>query len=94
MIHTKYQYSGGEDTVVNEEIELLKSKGIIVDLLYFNNVSHSLLKLLQLPFNLASYNITKKKLNEFRPDIVHIHNLHFGASPSIIYAIKNIEFHL
>lgn len=94
VIHTNYQYKGGEDTVVDEEIQLLQSAGTQVELLAFNNDKNSLLKLIQLPFNLQSYLKTKKKLAAFKPDIVHIHNLHFGASASVIYAIKksNIPF--
>ena len=83
-----YKYRGGEDTVVNEEMKLLKSNGIDVELLEFSNEKKSLLKLLQLPFNLSSYLKTYRKLKIFPADIVHIHNLHFGASPSVIYAIK------
>ncbi len=88
VIHTSYKYKGGEDTVVAEEIKLLQNAGVQVELLEFNNYENALLKLLQLPFNLQSYFTTKKKLADFEPDIVHIHNLHFGGSASIIYAIK------
>lgn len=88
VIHTQYQYKGGEDTVVSEEIKLLQTAGIEVELLAFDNHKNALLKLLQLPFNLQSYFKTKSKLASFRPDIVHIHNLHFGGSASVIYAIK------
>lgn len=88
VIHTSYKYKGGEDTVVAEEIKLLQNAGMQVKLLEFNNYENALLKLLQLPFNLQSYFKTKKKLADFKPDIVHIHNLHFGGSPSVIYALK------
>lgn len=88
VIHTSYKYKGGEDTVVAEEIKLLQNAGMKVELLEFNNYENALLKLLQLPFNLQSYFKTKKKLADFKPDIVHIHNLHFGGSPSVIYALK------
>lgn len=88
MIHTSYQFKGGEDTVVAEEIKLLRSAGITVELLEFNNHQNALLKLLQLPFNIQSYSKTKKVLARFQPDIVHVHNLHFGGSPSVVYAVK------
>ncbi len=89
IIHTSYQYRGGEDTVVAEEIKLLRSEGVEVKLLEFNNYKYAFVKLLNLPFNLQSYYTTKKTIAIFRPDIVHIHNLHFGGSASVIYAIKN-----
>lgn len=88
VIHTSYQYKGGEDTVVAEEIKLLQSAGVTVQLLEFNNHQNALWKLLTLPFNIQSYLKTKKTIAAFQPDIVHIHNLHFGGSPAVIYAIK------
>ncbi|WP_419803168.1 glycosyltransferase family 4 protein [Mucilaginibacter sp.] len=88
VIHTTYKYRGGEDTVVSEEIKLLQQAGIQVELLEFNNDKNALLKLIQLPFNIQSYYTTKQKLATFKPDVVHIHNLHFGGSPAVIYAIK------
>lgn len=88
VIHTSYKYKGGEDTVVSEEINLLQLAGMQVELLEFNNDKNALRKLLQLPFNIQSYNVAKQKLKDFKPDLVHIHNLHFGGSPSVIYAIK------
>lgn len=94
IVHTTYQYSGGEDTVVYEELKLLKSYGITVELLTFDNEKRALFKILQLPFNIFSYRKTKKKLELYKPDTVHVHNIHFGASPSVLVAIKkaNIPF--
>lgn len=88
IIHTTYKYKGGEDTVVEEEMKLLRANAVTVKLLEFNNDKNAALKLLQLPFNFQSYIKTRKKLQAYKPDVIHIHNLHFGASPSVIYAIK------
>ncbi len=88
VIHTIYQYKGGEDTVVAEEIKLLQSKGVEVMLLEFNNHKYAFLKLLELPFNFQSYFKTRRTIAAFQPDIVHIHNLHIGGSASVVYAIK------
>jgi glycosyltransferase involved in cell wall biosynthesis len=88
VVHTGYKIRGGEDSVVDNEMDLLKSAGHEVDILRFTNSGHTLLKLLQLPFNLSSYNQTKKKMAAFKPDVVHVHNLHFAGSTSVIYAIK------
>ncbi len=91
FIHTAYKFRGGEDTVVEEEMHLLRSHAVTVDLLSFSNEGNVAAKLLQLPFNVRSYQKTIQKIIEFRPDVVHIHNLHFAASPSIIYAIKKCK---
>lgn len=94
FIHCFYQYKGGEDTVVHEEIKLLKDNGITTDLLAFSNEKSSLLNVLQMAFNINAYKKTLQRIKEFEPDIIHIHNLHFAASPSVVYAIKksNVSF--
>jgi len=91
IIHTTYKLRGGEDSVVENEMELLRSNGVEVDLLQFSNNGKTLLKVLQLPFNYSSYVTTKERILSFKPDIVHIHNLHFGGSPSVVYAIRNLK---
>ncbi|HEX8378662.1 MAG TPA: glycosyltransferase [Pedobacter sp.] len=91
VIHTKYRFKGGEDSVVDNEIKLLKSEGIEVELLQFSNVGGTIFKVLQMPFNYSAYIKTKEKINSFKPDIIHIHNLHFAGSPSVIYAIKKLR---
>ena len=88
VIHTKYRFCGGEDSVVLNEIKLLESLGNEVHLLQFCNDGNTFLKVLQLPFNYAAFSLTRKTLSAFKPDIIHIHNLHFAASPSVLYAIK------
>ncbi|RZK20074.1 MAG: glycosyltransferase [Flavobacterium sp.] len=91
FIHTYYRLPGGEDAVVQNEMELLNSQGHTVELLAFNNQGKGLLKLMMLPYNPFSYQKTKNKIGEFKPDIVHIHNLHFAASASVIYAIRKMK---
>lgn len=91
MIHCTYQYKGGEDTVVEEEQKLLKSQGVEVETLLFDNSKNTILNVLFYPFNLISYFKTKKKIKSFKPDLVHIHNLHFAGSASVIYAIKSLK---
>lgn len=89
LIHCAYKFRGGEDTVVAEEKKLLEAAGVEVNLLQFTNDEHTALNVIQLPFNMGSYRQTKKKIAAFRPDVVHIHNLHFAASPSVLYAIRH-----
>lgn len=88
VVHCVYKYKGGEETVVAEEIKLLKSNEVEAELLEFNNYENTFFKLLMLPFNVQSYLKTRRKIRNYKPDIIHIHNLHFGASASVIYAIK------
>jgi glycosyltransferase involved in cell wall biosynthesis len=91
IIHTTYRFKGGEDSVVFNEIKLLKSEGLQVELLQFSNEGGTLFKVLQLPFNYSAFKKTKQKIRSFNPDVIHIHNLHFAGSASVIYAIKKLK---
>lgn len=91
IIHTYYKLKGGEDSVVANETELLRSAGMEVEQLSFSNSGSTLIKLLQVPFNYSSYRKTIRKMQEFKPDAVHIHNLHFGGSAAVIYAVKKLH---
>ncbi len=91
FIHTKYKEHGGEDSVVKNEIQLLQQNGYEVKALYFNNSRHTFLKLLFMPFNPFSYVKTIREINRFKPDVVHIHNMHFAASYSVIRAVSQTK---
>ena len=89
VVHCAYRFKGGEDKVVEEELALLKQAGHEVALLEFSNDGNVFWKILQLPFNITSYRAVKKAIRNFSPDVVHVHNLHFAASPSVLYAAKH-----
>jgi glycosyltransferase involved in cell wall biosynthesis len=94
FIHTYYREKGGEDAVVFNEMSLLKNAGHTVELLKFENPSSSLkaiFNLLLMPFNVFSFFKTLKHLRRFQPDIVHIHNWHFTASPAVIVACQLLK---
>ncbi|WP_158799978.1 glycosyltransferase [Pedobacter sp. L105] len=91
IIHTYYKLRGGEDSVVENEMELLRSNGIDVELLSFSNDGNTLSKLIKMPFNYGSYQKTKAKIKSFKPDLIHIHNLHFSGSAAVIYAARNTK---
>jgi len=40
-------------------------------------------------FNFRSYFKLKKILKEFKPDIVHLHNIYYQVSPSVLKCLKN-----
>lgn len=88
LIHCAYKFRGGEDTVAAEETVLLKGAGVEVEVLLFNNDENTVLNVLQMPYNMQSYRRTLKKIEGFHPDVVHVHNLHFAASPSVLHAIR------
>jgi len=91
IVHTYYKQHGGEDAVVQNEMALLQNDGHEVELIDFSNASATLLKVLLMPFNPYSYLKMLKKIKSFKPDIVHVHNLHYAATPSVLYAAKKMQ---
>lgn len=94
IIHTFYRDKGGEDAVIIAEMALLKQAGLEVELLSFQNPQQRLsafLTLLLSPFNVFSFIKTIHKIRSFQPDVVHLHNWHFAASPSVILACQFVK---
>lgn len=89
IIHTFYRDKGGEDAVVSAEISLLKEAGLEVELLSFQNPQNAISAIIALivsPVNVFSFIRTRNKIRNFQPDVVHLHNWHFAASPSVVVA--------
>ena len=94
FIHTFYRDQGGEEVLVATEMALLKEAGFELELLAFRNPGNffgAFFSLLALPFNVLSYLKTIKKIRSFQPDVVHLHNWHFAASPSVIVACQFVK---
>src|SRR4028118_1136622 len=97
FVHNKYKQRGGEDVAVELESSLLSQKGHSVEILFFDNAEidsgkNSLVAGAKAIHNSHSAKVLSRKIDEFQPDVLHIHNLFFIASPSILYAAskKNI----
>ncbi|GAB3783995.1 glycosyltransferase [Spirosoma horti] len=97
LIHNTYKLAGGEDAIVKQEQELLHQKGHTVELLLFNNdtIGESILSRFQLIYqtfhNSTSVLRVKEVINTFQPDVVHVHNLFYVASPAILTAIRELK---
>jgi glycosyltransferase involved in cell wall biosynthesis len=87
QVHNKYQFEGGEDTVVQNEYNLLISHGLTVAQLFFENKELSPMRLVN---NKESAAALRKKVIEFKPDVLHVHNLFYTATPSILYEAKKL----
>lgn len=91
FIHNHYQHAGGEDVAVELETALLAQHGHSVHTLTFSNdEARGLAGRLRLGVN-AVYNAgsaarVKAVIREFKPDVIHVHNWFFAASPAILYA--------
>ena len=92
QIHNKYLQLGGEDTVVQNERSLLTQNGHEVMLCELDNKDLEGLSKTTLfartVFNKHAYKKVVDCIDQFQPDLVHIHNVFYEASPSIFFALK------
>ena len=91
FIHNRYKQDGGEDVVVELETSILSEKGHEVKTLLFDNRSinsgiSKIIAAIRSVYNFSSAKKVSKIINEFKPDIIHVHNLFFISSPSVLYA--------
>jgi glycosyltransferase involved in cell wall biosynthesis len=87
-IHTYYRQRGGEDIVYENERKLMEQEGHTTGFVHFNNKAYAALKFLFLFFNPFSFVKVYREIGKFKPDVIHIHNWFFGASPSVFVAAK------
>lgn len=90
IVHNAYQYKGGEDSVVEAEIELLRNRGHAVELYARSNdeiATQSKLKLVQETFwsNRTLEDIVAV-IAKFKPEVIHVHNTFPLISPSLYWA--------
>lgn len=93
IVHNLYSQAGGEDAVVRSESKMLQKAGLEVRVKYYKNPA-SIFKqtqaLLLEPFNVFQYRRFLRVLKKENPTVVHLHNWHFQASPSLIWATKSL----
>lgn len=92
IIHNQYQHIGGEDFVMGQEMEALR-KNHEVDLYTVRNVKglKGYLQYLLYPINWPEVKKIKERINEFKPDIIHIHNMHYALGPLFILHIQKMK---
>jgi glycosyltransferase involved in cell wall biosynthesis len=94
LVHNFYQIPGGEDSVVCEELSMLQKRGVDVELYSVSNDDiqgtwRRTTAALQVAYNPQARHALARKLAEFRPDVVHIHNFFPLLSPSILDACRD-----
>ena len=85
IVHTKYKHEGGEDIAVDNEFNFFNNT-IETDIIYFQNekiTTSNYISFLQNK-NKNSIKQIMNKVEEFKPDVVYIHNTWFEASLGII----------
>ncbi len=95
IVHNTYQLPGGEDVVCARERDLLRAHGHTVEEYRRSNheiEQYSLLQRLlmsgKVVWNGESKHDFSRRLQEFRPDVVHVHNTFMVISPSIYGACR------
>ena len=92
IIHTKYRNLGGEDIAVENEVSIL-SKYFEIETLYYDNRKVSIFSDL-VGFvtnnNFKSNKLLDRKINDFQPEIVIVHNSWFKANLGIFRLL--VEF--
>lgn len=98
LCHNQYQNRGGEGQTVFKEKEVLESKGHRVILFSKDNqeinnytFTQKARLLYEIVFSRSTYKKVIEIVKEEKPDIVHVHNVFPLISPSIYYALKNMN---
>lgn len=96
VIHNRYQQTGGEDLVVDAEIDLLRQAGHEVIEFIRDNAAirdYSAVRkaslLLTSTWDRRTYRHLRQVIREQRPDIAHCHNLLPQISPAAYYACRD-----
>jgi glycosyltransferase involved in cell wall biosynthesis len=93
FIHNEYQQSGGEDIALHLEQQALLRSGHEVYSVIFSNKwetenDSKWMAAKNAIYNKSADQLVTEKLEEIKPDVVHVHNIFFRASPSILYACR------
>jgi len=91
VAHNRYRFSGGEDSVVRNEIEMLQAAGHEVATLEADNrvIEGTMAKVAAAGSAFHSPRSRRRMdsiVREFQPDVVHVHNWFPLLSPSVITA--------
>lgn len=92
LIHTKYQQPGGEDTVVQQELDLLKEHHC-VETLFFQNIGglKGALQFLASFWNVQAAAKIRYHIKHFQPDVIHVHNWHYASGPIIFRVARKMK---
>lgn len=94
LIHTfNYQVTSNDD-IVRNDIKVLGSSGAQVMLLRVDYQKTRLSKLRNLIFDFTVFRKICNEIQSFKPDVVHLHALHFTSLVAAIYAIKRFRLPL
>jgi Glycosyl transferase 4-like domain len=94
IVHNYYQQMAGEDAVVSNEMALLRSHGHDVRLFSAHNDEIRTVKdrieiCLSVAYNLSARDRLRKVVDDFRPDVAHVHNFFPQLTPAVFDAFRS-----
>jgi len=91
VIHNFYQHPGGEDVVFEQEKALLATTEDVFSLTFKNKKGwRGVWQTLWSPWNIWAGRRVKNAIEHHRPDIIHIHNLHYAIGPIAVRIAKRM----
>ena len=87
VVHNKYIQYGGEDTVVAQEVKAYKALGHEVNLYQPTNKELGKIEQFFGVFNLKSAFKLRRVIKDFKPDVIHFHNIIYKITPSVFWFI-------
>ncbi|MCA9406873.1 MAG: glycosyltransferase family 4 protein, partial [Candidatus Omnitrophica bacterium] len=98
VLHNHYRLPGGEDSVVRDEIRLLRERHN--EVYYYEKTNREIDDFplyrkigaaLHIKYSKQSYMDVKTIIHKFRPDVAHFHNIFFMITPSAYFACKEAK---
>jgi len=95
IVHNHYRHHGGEDAVVDSDLEMLRRFGCEARVYERDNsefetsgIGGKLKSSVAMSWSQRSYDDMRRLIQEFHPDIVHCHNLFYCVTPSVYDACR------
>ena len=91
IIHNYYQHPGGEDVVFEQEKALLTTTEDVTSLTFNNQKGwRGAWQTLWSPWNVWAGRRVRQAIRQHRPDLIHIHNLHYAIGPIAVRIAKRM----
>ena len=96
VLHNRYQQAGGEDTVVAQEVSMLRRRGHSVDLLLEDNSNirtplSRITTAINSLYSFKSRSLVEGRIRAWKPDVVHVHNFFAKFTPSVYDACQKLD---
>ncbi len=93
LVHNYYQHRGGEDSVVEQEAKALSEQNEVKVISTKNKKGIiGIIQFLLYTFNIFEARRIVNQAKEFKADIIHIHNMHYGFGPLVIRFLHKSGF--